>query len=183
MKFLKKRSGYKVMYSKSEAKELLTADRRVKKVTVTQRRMYIYTKPIIPVVTKEAYKDTFLCPIGTYKIVITSYSHNIYAKVRREKSIGKMHHYHIQENWDHEGCCWGSAESEVDTIEDNKDWFWLAKRCLDLLEDGNPEHGETEKFYGNVYDLMIDYASSKRNRKLAKKLRRIQKAKLKNYEG
>ena len=88
-------------------------------------------------------------------------------------------HYHISSMG---SICWGNAENEVSTIRDNKDWFWLVKRCLDLLEDGNPEYGETKKWYNDMYDLMIDYAKGKRNRKLAEKLKRIQREKLKEYE-
>ena len=61
------------MYSKNQAVKLLRADERVRQVKVTAKKMYIYTHPIIPVVTKEKYKRVFLCPIGTYKITITNY--------------------------------------------------------------------------------------------------------------
>ena len=182
MKFLKKRTDYFVMYSKQEAVKLLKADNRVKQVRVTAKRMYIHTHPIIPVVTKESYKGTYLCPIGTYRITITERPELINAIIKREKRTGKIHHYHIQDNWRGDHICWGTADSEVNIIKDNKDWFWLAKRCLDLLEDGNPEYRETEKWYDNMYDLMIDYAKGKKDYKLAEKLEKIQKKKLKNYK-
>ncbi len=170
------------MYSKDEAVKLLRGDKRVKKVITNSKTMYIYTHPITPIITKEEYKGSFLCSIGTYKIAITNHSHYITCKIRREKWKEDVHHYHIEERWGTYGSgeiCWGTVKSEVSTIKDNKDWFWLAKRCLDLLEDGNPEYGETRKWYHNMYDLMIDYAKSKRNKKLAEKLEKIQKRKLK----
>ena len=181
MEFLKKRNDYIVMYSKQQAVKLLRADKRVKKVEVTDKKMYIYTHPITPIVTREDYKGSFLCPIGIYKITISSCSKYIDCKIKRENWYRGMHHYHIKDGWSGDGICWGSADNEVDIIKDNKDWFWLVKRCLDLLEDGNPESGETEKWYDDMYDLMINYAKGKKNRKLADKLKKIQEIKLKNY--
>ncbi len=132
MDFLKRRNDYIVMYSKQEAIKLLRADERVRQIRITAKKMYIYTHPIIPFVTKERYKGSFLCPIGTYKITITEMNKYIYVRIKREKWERRMHHYHIQDNWGGDHICWGNANTEVNIIEPSGNVILTSKVSANL---------------------------------------------------
>jgi len=170
---------YKRMYNKKQAVELLKRDKRTKKVGDKIRKLTVYTNPIVPKCTD--VKNIFIYPIGRFKIEIKETVKYLSTLIERvngpfnpEYTDGSgFTHFHIRPSWSNRGICWGSADEEVENIQYNKDWFWLVKRCLDLLEDGNPENGHENSFYYSMIGLQIKTAREDKNKEALFRLRKI----------
>lgn len=184
MEFCKKSQVYTLMYNKTKGIGLLKQDKRVKRVVSGKDYLKIFTNPITPkfMYDKNKLKNFYLCPVGEYEITITKHISFLGVDINRLDNIPFYgnHHVHICDKWSPK-ICWGSAENEVDEIKFQKDWYWLAKRCLDLLEDGDIEPGQNRHHYNIFTKLMYKYAYDKKNKKLMEKIDKLRKRKLKYY--
>lgn len=168
MTFLKRRSDYQKVYSKNEAiKRLREEEKIIEKITSSLGKMIIHTIPIIP---KGFEGDMiFLYPVGTYKIVLTEKTRVISVNItRKEGKVRKKlddteynktwHHAHIRTSWE-KPICWGNIDEEVEVIRQKKDWYWLVKRCLDLILDWKMEDGykPTEEWVDTKMVFQLDY--------------------------
>ena len=139
MEFLKSDTVYSVIYSKEQAVDELKKDSRIDSIISTNNTILITTHAIIP------YSSTFrfLSPIGIYTIKIfdTGYLTLSIKRIGGGICNDDIIIPHIRDSF---GICWGNMAETVETIKIKKDWYWLAKKCLDLLEDGEmreyPEH-------------------------------------------
>jgi len=144
MKFLKKREEYKVVYNKTQAIKELKEDARVGNIKSSFKALIIITKPIIP----HGFKGDkiFVYPVGTYEIILKERRGKISVKINRREGIldngdgyKRVIHQHIRTNWEDDhgeaGICWGNREKAIKEMERNKDWLWIAKTCLDILND------------------------------------------------
>lgn len=159
MKFVRRLSTYSTLYTKKQAEKELLKDERIDIINSNKNQMIVFTNPITPKPTMKKYKNFFLCPIGRYEIIIDSNNSklNINIKLMNNNVYTYVHHSHINYSWCYP-ICWGNASSEVNTIFEENDWYWLVKRALDLLEDGNPEKGNYDLFYNVMTKLMYQYA-------------------------
>ena len=98
----------------------------------------------------------------------------------RDQVLKDILHFHISDRFESK-ICWGSAEEEIGTIQRNKDWFWCAKRVLDLLEDGDYEHGVMQAFYKSMIGLQAKYALQKNKKDMFEKIKKIAQRKI-NWE-
>ena len=151
MIFLKRSNDYKVVYKKKQAAEELMTDDRVDYIeNKSPFKMVIHTKSIIPVTAIR--KSLILAPIGNYTIELSfkrknqkisryaEYKHNeIIIDIKRKQGFIKNNiwnssaiHSHIYTTY---SICWGSAEDDINIFCKHKDWYWVAKTCLNLLED------------------------------------------------
>ena len=168
------------MYNKAQAAKMLKEDGRINSVKQTSRGITIITNPINPVPKGRKYKGVFLCSIGCFKIRISQRVGEEVLRVYLKRVNGGVgggegvHHYHIKDHWGNK-ICWGSAEDDVYIMKHNLDWYWLARTILDLLEDGDPERGETEAFYYDMIRLQAKWATEIRNNKLIPKLEKLHK--------
>ena len=151
MEFLKSRYEYKTIFSKEDAIKELKKDNRIKNIIATKRQLLILTHPIVP----DSQDITFLFPIGIFKIkIFLKYDSDIHEDVLHcdINRVGGgittqgIHTLHIQTGFN-DKICWGNMDSTIPTICENKDWFWLAKKCLDIIEDGE------------IYEEPLDHAS------------------------
>ena len=165
MKFLRKRQTYDIMYKKEDAIENLRMDSRVSRIVSGGRfklfkHILIYTNPIIPSSQNEHRENKYILhPIGRYRIKLIDMGGMLDCSIKRiPKGIGtrnKWYHYHIGPDGDN--ICWGHAAEEIYTIKNNKDWYWLGKYCLSLLEDGDLETGGIfdDSFIGRWYFVTL----------------------------
>lgn len=171
MRFLTKRYDYRVEYSKAQARTMLLGDRRVDKVVCKRKKMIIKTVPIKP--TDVGFKDMILVPFGTFTIKLTEFSTTLHIDIIYDGKITYAPNPHLNFTG---GLCWGNAEEEVEIIRSYKDWFWLAKRCLDLIDDFEDEDWCDLDLVALFIKLQLYYAKAKRlkgrerlSRKLEKK--------------
>jgi hypothetical protein len=129
--FVDNHKDYKVQFSKGEAVKELKKDPRVAKITTTPLSMTIITIPIIPKCQENIHNRV----VGTYKIEIGYKLRKISHKVTRIQ--GRLQHFSNRDQHTHimsDGhICWGNVEDEIKIISNKKDWYWLVKRCLDLI--------------------------------------------------
>lgn len=165
MKFLRKREDYVSPYNKEETKKLLLEDKRVAKVNITKNGMVIHTAPLIPKGKNKAENMISAFPVGTYRIQLYG-KRTVTVYIRRKQGAkGEgYHHPHIHPSYGYEhgdrGTCFGTLLSEMQVLKENKDWFWLAKRSLDLLDDFNfSTYGKTvrESWVDWLMDYQINY--------------------------
>ena len=151
MDFARRRYEYKTEYTKQQAVRLLKQEDRVKSVHITKTGMMIIkTIPLIP--KGYGFDEIALGSIGSYVIRISGRNKLCITIKRLEGSAyERWHHWHINTAWD-DKVCWGSVEKEIYEICRNKDWFWAAKRCLDLVWDCFPEKSQDYDRY--VYRLI-----------------------------
>lgn len=158
MKLLRKRAKYASVLPKEKAATELRKDRRIKKVVSTKDGLTIYTKPIIPICDCDITLDY---PIGEYIIDVLwdSYFETEIQRIGEALSDYKKSIHVFRSG----NICWGNAEYQIETIIENKDWFWFVKRVLDVLEDGEDEDiGEFQV----TFTLQIDYARQKGQKKI-----------------
>ena len=184
MEFLKTESSYLVTDTKKDAVQLLKQDSRVDKVRINLRQcIVITTYPIKPICKNRKYGKVIKYPIGTYTITLKPRLNSISVYIKRiHGGTGKNKrdiHPHINLEGTDNGICWGSVQTEVDEIKKNRDWLWLAKRALDILEDGEPEidsDGDL-RFQGLFVRIIIElqvkylrekYGNSQQNKKRMK---------------
>lgn len=173
MKFAKKTSDnyYKIAFpTVEEAVKELKKDRRVKSVVKKRNSIFIETKPILPK-TSDKDNDILLAPIGVYTIEIYSRTYDITYEVTR-KHGGVAHRWsYYHPHVDNSGCCFGNVDDEIDTIRDKKDYYWLAVRILDLLEDGDVEEDEEVRYYSIMIKLQRSYLRKYKPRGYARLLK------------
>ena len=135
MQFLKKSRGYIVQYDRKETVKELENDKRVESVEVTPQTMIIRTNPIKPAVVASYCKSILLKPVGRYVITLKALKTKISIDIKRVEGaiMDEWHHPHINLKWS--TICWGSAEDDMYYIQANKDWYWAARKCLELLDD------------------------------------------------
>lgn len=193
MLFARKTHNYTVMYDKKKSTEMLLADERIKSVKTSVGKMVVVTNPIT--LKSEKFAKWVLGPIGTYTINVKYNFKYKKLDVTIKRNEGTLDyncefflHFHIRDNW-HDKICWGSAYKEVDIIRENKDWFWLVKRLIDLLEDGEPEYSGLHKkgneadfdnYFISLIGLQASYAKKHKlyDDKLKKKLSQFWKKKV-----
>lgn len=176
MRFARRTQTYQKVYRKPEAIKFLLQDERVERIeSLAPYRdgIAIYTNPIIPTGSK-----LILGPIGRYKIQIYKTGakcldlnidrHNNGVKNPNEGGCHRLAP-HINQSWG-STICWGNAFGEQEIIRKSGDWFWFAKRALDLLSDGRPEGNGWKRVI-----LLLQYKSAieENNPRLKKKIMRL----------
>lgn len=186
---LKKRKEYYKTYSKEQAAKMLREESCVKIVFETKDSLYIETKPITPIPKDKRNKKMFVCPIGTFSIKIEKYKKLESLKMPDINRLqgpfvdyddygsNGWHTHHIFDGWNNK-VCWGNVSELISKLRYNQDWYWLAKVCLEIITDGNPEPE-----YRDIYDrvmlyLQYQYAIIKNNNQWKKKLQVLLKKKL-----
>ena len=181
MIFARKRNEYKVEYTKAQAKKLLLQDERIDKITMGIIKMIVVTKPFIP---KGFEGDSiFIYPVGTYKITLTKMISKIGIKIVRMEGYVQhtpggnkewytphINRYYYSEHGEN-GICWGSILEEMRIMQENKDWYWIVKRCLELINDFS-YYTRYEDRAIRRFAYMVDYVGDdeKARRRIEKKL-------------
>lgn len=183
MDFVRHISTYTVAYPRNTAIKLLRKDNRILKVInhpprlATKKSPYkngeiiIYTYPIIP-----SFNLPWMMPypIGRFKITIYEKEHSIFANIINLDGTmyiddSTFQQPHIQRD-DGSDICWGSADENIDDIEDNKDIYWLALTALNYLHDGELEDGYEDRWTVIMIGLQIKYALKNHKTRIANKL-------------
>lgn len=188
------------MYNKQKTIELLRHDSNIQKVVSKPKSLIIFTYPIKVIPDKRRFKRMIVCPVGSYKITINQKSVPFYnfntmkyenkdelqVNIDRENGgivLGKVvdsSTFYANFKSFHVGMfgrgpiCWGNANSDYNKIRKNNDWYWVAKICLDLLTDSNPEG--TSEFKVMLYKKLVlgfqyKFAIEQDNKEWIKKLR------------
>lgn len=156
MNFVKNSPEYIVIYSRRQAIEMLKEDKRVATAIMTSDGMEVISSPIVP----KGYTE----PVGTYRIVLEKSDKYLSISIKRVEGTAycdgtRLEQYHIQPGYgggtESDNVCWGNLAGRVDKMKEKKDWFWLAKSCLDLIcdwkrevtDNGDRKSGETSKRY------------------------------------
>lgn len=163
MNFQRRSENYTVIFNRRQAIEELKRDIRVEEIIDNGKSLKIVTKPILLKKERRCRDDFYQCPIGRYTISITStpIRHQLNCQIIRCENyvyFSGNTYYHLHLNADAGTICWGDSDYETYKMKLNRDWYWLGKTCLDLLEDGGFETEDTDMTYGIYGRLQIDYA-------------------------
>jgi hypothetical protein len=168
MNFLTKREEYKTVYNKKQAIQQLKNDERIKKIKTLKEGLIVYTKPIYPKSKQKKFNKIYDYPIGTYKITLGKCPyHTTSISVERLEGCTpteKWQHIHINEAWMSD-VCWGNISERIMIMKKYKDYYWIIKTCLDLLEDGEQDEGLCIKDIYHIFiGLQVTYEKQHKNR-------------------
>ena len=155
MQFLKKRNKYKVMYNKEQAIKMLLKDKRIAKVKNYKYGLRVITNPMIP----KSHNISYQYPIGSYTIsLFDSFDNNIKIDIIRNEGtlFNNILAFHIRNSFTGK-ICWGTLGEEIGILKNNKDYFWIIKRCLDLIEDGDDNKISTTFTQIIMYELALNH--------------------------
>ncbi len=188
MDFLKKSGTYLVQHTKSEAVKALKNDDRVKSIKSRPFYMVIETNPLMT--DGSFYPELSLEPVGRFVITIRYFKTNkrLTIKILRKegdcsnhKTVnGHRHHTHIDRPNEYDKLCFGSAGSEIQKIQDNKDWYWAGVMCLNLLQDFTDHNFKTIKAIELMVVSQIQYM--KKNKRFEEHIKKKTVEIIKNSE-
>jgi len=176
MIFLKKTPGYVVNRTKPQSVKELKNDLRVDKITSRLNKLIITTIPIQP--HGFPGDELFIYPVAVYKIVIKMPANRLKDAIKITPT-GKHPHMFS------DGICWGQFREELLQIKKHKDWYWIAKRVLDFLNDfGRENRGPPLGFYSSWVDRRLKWQLEymENDPKAKKKLKALNKIYRIKYE-
>ncbi len=157
-----------VQHTKREAAKALRKDERVDTVLVRPNFMVIKTMPLKT--DGSFHPELVLKPTGTYTITIKylkSYDGLEIKMIRREGWVtsihsSRRHHLHIDDSNTYNRVCFGSAQSEVNKICNNSDWYWVGVMCLNLLEDFTDHNTSVVRAIEHLVVAQIKYVKDEK---------------------
>jgi len=166
--FFRKRNddSYIVLYKEEKdiVKELMKDSRVANCFFNGSKKLTVRTKPLTP--KGFGFDKIMIGPIGTFKIIIEDEGDELYYRVMRiENTTGERETLHIfsADSDSRRGIemCLGNIEDEIDTLKTKKDYYYLAKRFIDLCEDIRYDTNfDTGDFIGYIFKWMKQYNKS-----------------------
>jgi hypothetical protein len=170
---------YKTVYSKKDAIKQLKYEKDIKKIECPDKtKMIIYTKPIIP--KGFGYDEIVLGPIGSYIIYINELKTMLDINIK----LNQKYLLYISNEYNNNGyihqhitgigkiCHGDTLEDEKELLMENKDWYWVVKRYLELIKDWKYDEGlDSNYFVNGIIWAQIDYNKTLPKNKQIKNLK------------
>lgn len=179
MEFLRNSEKYFVQFkTPKQAAAELNLDPRIKRAYVNaKKQLIVHTHPIY--ITGRGF-DFFakMFPVGPFTLEMAAKKDSEGAFIQvgfRRNGPGKQVSSHIGDelenvlsevngswrntssHWAWGGSCWGNIKPEMVKLCVNKDWYWLAKRSIDLLCDFSHPRANLRSVYHGLSYFMKDY--------------------------